>query len=228
MRMKKLTRKRQPFRAGRTVEHAVPVDVTHVTEASTCMFARPHRGIVKWFDYGKGLGLVQLVGGEDVLVHVNKTSEEVTDLPRGHRVIISPTQAITGEEGAQAVLSWRSPANSRSPQRISAEGVGQEQLDGSKAIEDRFNQLADEWLEQSEHMSSAAQMAMLPSYQQIIGMGTAAVPLIIKRLQERHGHWFWALKSITGEDPVRPEHRGRVDDMASDWIEWASHHQATV
>ena len=37
--------------------------------------------------------------------------------------------------------------------------------------------------EQSRHMSNAAQMAMLKPYQQIIGMGEAAVPLILEQLQ---------------------------------------------
>jgi hypothetical protein len=34
------------------------------------------------------------------------------------------------------------------------------------------------------------------------------------------GYWFWALQSITGENPVKPEQRGRLTQMAEAWIQW--------
>ena len=49
-------------------------------------------------------------------------------------------------------------------------------------IRDRFRRLAAEWKQQSLLMSNPAQMAMLKSYQQIIGMGPEAVPLILRRV----------------------------------------------
>jgi hypothetical protein len=62
---------------------------------------------------------------------------------------------------------------------------------------------------------------MHPAYQEIIGMGRDALPLILEALQHEVDHWFWALRSITGVDPVIPEHRGQLPAMASDWIGWA-------
>ena len=50
--------------------------------------------------------------------------------------------------------------------------------------------------------SSITEIAMHPAYQQIIGMGSIAIPFIMRELENRPAHWFWALKSITGEDPV--------------------------
>lgn len=61
---------------------------------------------------------------------------------------------------------------------------------------------------------------MHPSYQQIIGMGSEAVPLILKDLQQQPDHWFWALAHITGEDPVPEEKRGRLGEMAEAWLNW--------
>lgn len=84
----------------------------------------------------------------------------------------------------------------------------------------RFQELADTWLKESGHLSSTNKMAMLSSYQQIIGLGPGAVPLLLARLREEPNHWFWALKAITGANPVSPEHVGRVRDMAEDWIRW--------
>jgi hypothetical protein len=65
-------------------------------------------------------------------------------------------------------------------------------------------------------------MAMHPAYQEIIGMGRDALPLILFELERKVDHWFWALRSITGIDPVRPEHRGDLNAMAADWIRWGS------
>ena len=64
---------------------------------------------------------------------------------------------------------------------------------GKYDVRERFRQLAAEWKEQSRHMSSAAQMAMLKPYQQIIGMGEVAMPLLLEELQRDPDQWFWAL-----------------------------------
>ena len=61
-----------------------------------------------------------------------------------------------------------------------------------------------------------------PSYQQIIGMGDMALPLILRELAREPDHWFWALHAITGADPVEPDARGDVRKMAKAWIEWAT------
>ncbi|MEX0725656.1 MAG: hypothetical protein WEB58_16260 [Planctomycetaceae bacterium] len=85
---------------------------------------------------------------------------------------------------------------------------------------ERFQKLAAEWKTQSRYLSNSAQMAMLKPYQQIIGMGTAAVPMILEELQREPDQWFWALESITAENPVPDEAAGRVRQMAQAWIDW--------
>ena len=84
----------------------------------------------------------------------------------------------------------------------------------------RFNHLKAEWDENTSMLSSITEIAMHPAYQQIIGMGPSAIPLILQTMKTEPGHWFWALKSITGEDPVLPEHRGRIKEMTEDWLNW--------
>lgn len=88
-------------------------------------------------------------------------------------------------------------------------------------IRKRFKRLAKVWLRESAHLSSTTKQAMLPSYQQIIGLGPDALPFILQRLEREPEHWFWALRAIAGADPVKPEHVGRVQDMADDWLRWA-------
>jgi len=91
-------------------------------------------------------------------------------------------------------------------------------------VHERFRRLAAGWKGESRYLSNTAQMAMLPSYQRIIGMGLPVVPLILQELRQEPDHWFWALEAITDEDPVPPEARGKVRLMAQAWLEWGHKH----
>ncbi len=83
-----------------------------------------------------------------------------------------------------------------------------------------FKELADQWRNETRFLSAVDDIAMHPAYQRIIGMGQKAVPLILRELQDRLDHWFWALESITGESPVPPEDAGRMQRMRDEWLEW--------
>jgi hypothetical protein len=89
-----------------------------------------------------------------------------------------------------------------------------------RELRERFQRLAAEWKGQSRYFSNTAQIAMLPSYQRIIGMGLPAVPLILEELQREPNQWFWALEAITEANPVPPEDAGNVRRMAEAWLEW--------
>ena len=67
-------------------------------------------------------------------------------------------------------------------------------------------------------------MAMLRSYQSLIGMGEPVVPLLLEELRRKPDHWFWALESITGEDPVPAAAKGNVQKMADAWVKWGIQH----
>lgn len=94
------------------------------------------------------------------------------------------------------------------------------QLAREASVRERFQRLAAEWKERSRHLSNTAQMAMLTPYQRIIGIGQPAVPLILEELQREPDHWFWALESITEQNPVPPEAAGKVRLMAQAWVQW--------
>jgi hypothetical protein len=89
-----------------------------------------------------------------------------------------------------------------------------------RCLSERFRRLTAEWKEQSRYLSNSAQMAMLGPYQRIIGMGPMVVPLILEELRREPDHWFWALEAITEEDPVPPEVKGKVRQMADAWVRW--------
>ena len=84
----------------------------------------------------------------------------------------------------------------------------------------RFHRLATQWRDECQLLSSTTAKAMHPAYQQIIGLGPEALPLILKELSETPGHWFWALKSITGEDPVPAADVGNIRRMTEAWVNW--------
>jgi hypothetical protein len=92
------------------------------------------------------------------------------------------------------------------------------------ALRERFGRLFHEWKDATRLSSSITEVAMHPAYQQIIGMGKDAIPLIVAELRKEPDHWFWALQAITGEDPVDASDCGRVRRMADAWLAWAKKH----
>lgn len=88
-------------------------------------------------------------------------------------------------------------------------------------VTERFRELADRWRADVRLLSSSTESAMHPAYQQIIALGSDAVPCILRELERDPDHWFWALKAITGVDPVEPTERGRIRGMAHAWLRWA-------
>lgn len=94
----------------------------------------------------------------------------------------------------------------------------------SAELEATFHQLAEQWNAETAHLSSATQMAMHPAYQRIIGMGPAVLPFIFRELEKKPDHWYWALRAITGEDPVPPEYAGKIAKMAEVWLSYAREH----
>lgn len=84
----------------------------------------------------------------------------------------------------------------------------------------RFRMLKKKWEDETTFLSSAVEICMNPSYQQIIGMGSVAIPLILSEMKNKQGHWFWALNAITGDDPVLPTQRGRIKQMTESWLRW--------
>ena len=102
--------------------------------------------------------------------------------------------------------------------------IGRSGLDTDGKIGQTFDALARTWRDETQFMSSTTDIAMHPAYQRIIGMGPAVIPHLLRELQRRPEHWFWALRAITGADPVTPEERGKVRAMAEAWLRWGRDH----
>lgn len=85
---------------------------------------------------------------------------------------------------------------------------------------EQFHTLATEWKSATVLLSSTTAMVAHPAYQAIIALGPPVVPLLLRELEREPAHWFEALKSITGEDPVPPADWGKIPAMTAAWLAW--------
>ena len=95
----------------------------------------------------------------------------------------------------------------------------------NRQLAEQFRRLVRQWHEETGGHSSPKKIIGSPAYQQVIDMGEAAVPLILKDLQDGGGFWHTALNKITGENPVPESARGRMELVAEAWLEWGREHK---
>ncbi|HYR06337.1 MAG TPA: hypothetical protein VEQ60_01135 [Longimicrobium sp.] len=91
-------------------------------------------------------------------------------------------------------------------------------------LELRFRALAERWREETQFHSSITALFMHPAYQEIIGLGPDALSLILEDLAATRSDWFWALRAISGENPVPASERGQIGKMTERWLEWGHAH----
>jgi hypothetical protein len=93
-----------------------------------------------------------------------------------------------------------------------------------ETVEQQFHRLAAAWLANTAHMSSSSAMVADPAFQQIVALGAPVVPLLLRELRHRSGHWHRALKKITAADPVPPNERGNLARITEHWLRWGEEH----
>jgi hypothetical protein len=89
-------------------------------------------------------------------------------------------------------------------------------------VQKRFDDLKRQWIDETQHLSSIREKSMHPAYQQIIGMGALALKFIFNDMNTEPNYWFWALRAITGQDPVTEGARGDINAMTKNWLAWAT------
>lgn len=83
-----------------------------------------------------------------------------------------------------------------------------------------FEELALAWSAATAHLSSPTKLVEHPAYRQIIGLGPAVLPLMLRDLDTNGRFWFPALHAITGENPIPDDAAGDIDKMTEAWIGW--------
>lgn len=150
--------------------------------------------------------LRKISSGQGILVHTHvagESPEDITSLRQEcdalRRDYGELREAIDGLKGTLDRL------------RESLEGIA----------EKRFAELSDRWKRETQFVSNITKKAIHPAYQQIIAMGFAAVPLMLRDLAENGpGDWFWALTTITGENPITEDIAGKMEAMTEAWLKW--------
>lgn len=102
-----------------------------------------------------------------------------------------------------------------------AEVIHERTQHGQEAVQAIFRSLKEKWVKETAFASATVDIVLNDSYQQIIGLGPVALPLILRELEQNGGQWFWALRMIARHDPVPKELRGKTKRMAEAWINWA-------
>lgn len=133
---------------------------------------------------------------------------DTNELPTGFP---HPVGTTAGPQLWGKVSHIRATSSSRQPS-----SQLQEILDRSQA----FRQLADEWHQDTDIISSPTKKKNHRAYRRILAMGMAAIPYILRDLRDRGGDWYEALIDITGESPVPPDAQGDVDRMNRHWLSW--------
>jgi hypothetical protein len=94
----------------------------------------------------------------------------------------------------------------------------------TETIEERFRRLEATWQAEVGYSSSSTDLCNHPAFQELIAMGEAVVPLMLRDLSTRPRLWVWALPRITGEDPVPAADRGNIGKMSEAWLRWGREH----
>ena len=132
------------------------------------------------------------------------------------------------DEAVAEAMGWDAQELARLRELLNNEphvrGLGYNQYADAADIEpadlERFQELADQWEEETFFLSRSDHAIAHPVHQEIINLGQPVVPLILERMRSRGGHWFEALQQITGEDPISPADYGNIAAMQNSWLQW--------
>jgi|SRR5579859_2396871 len=91
----------------------------------------------------------------------------------------------------------------------------------TESTEATFRRLATNWKNAVAFLSSSRQRESHADYLEIIGLGPAVVPYLLRDLEENETHWFTALHRITGAAPVAEADAGNIPRMREAWLHWA-------
>jgi len=90
------------------------------------------------------------------------------------------------------------------------------------ALGEHLAQLHRQWRAETRYWSSLEAKKTHPAYSSIVAMGDEAVPLILESIATHPDLLVMALHDITHEDPVTPDHHGRLLDIVQDWLRWGT------
>lgn len=94
----------------------------------------------------------------------------------------------------------------------------------TESVEEQCRRLEAIWMAEIGHRSSYSAIVNHPAFREIIRLGEAVVPLMLRDLANGPRLWVWALPEITGDDPVSPSDAGKIARMSEAWLRWGREH----
>lgn len=86
-----------------------------------------------------------------------------------------------------------------------------------------YRKLKDELDESTKYHSSSCPTLEHPNFNKIMEI-EGVIPHLLQDLVDDRGvhSCFLLLSKITGNNPIKEENRGKVDEMVKDWLAWAN------
>ncbi len=117
---------------------------------------------------------------------------------------------------------WQMPDACRAGDEAAA--IAQAITIDTRTLKQRFLDLAQQWEDETGHLSSPSQRMLHPSYKAILGMGhehkDQIIGFLIQDMKKNRRQWFWALSYLAQANPIKPEDAGRIDRMIDAWVRW--------
>ena len=77
-------------------------------------------------------------------------------------------------------------------------------------------------MDETQLESNMLRIVTNENYKAIIYLGQGVVPILLNEMKHQPHWWHAALHELTGANPVLPEHRGKIRDIADDWVRWGA------
>jgi hypothetical protein len=133
------------------------------------------------------------------------------------REVLSMTHPLTIEVSEEAFVHLQDQAVQlgQTPEALVQEWVAQ------RILEQHVQKVLARWRSETAAVSSSTQRLAHPAYREMIALGPAAVPFLLRDLERTgDGHLAKALSSLTGAQPVPEADRGKVRLVAEAWLRW--------
>jgi hypothetical protein len=90
----------------------------------------------------------------------------------------------------------------------------------AETLEQRFRRLEAVWEADTLLLSNPNLIISHWAFQEIIRLGEAVIPLMLRDLEREPHLWVWALPQITDDQPVPPSDAGNIRKMGEAWLRW--------
>jgi hypothetical protein len=218
---------RPSLRAVVVSASAVSAVATRISARQRALSGQPVTHIEHPPEAGALVRLVRRAGeGLAILSGIDGFSEEEwqwLDLLRSYLgrggstwLVLSPRSLRLLSRNAPNLASWIDSVFT-----LVADGAPPPHEADEEAAQAEFDRLSRIWLNETMFMSSLTRMIKHPAYQEIIQMGSRAIPPILRDLEREPKMWGPALHAITNATPVPKEDAGKVGRVAAAWLKWA-------